>query len=277
MVAAEFEEKQFEDCHKEILCRTPGVSMYPVGQVLENVLGVDARAMLPPNHPLWSVIGVTYGHGQCIGPDIFPDRYANVFLQYKRSNYFPAPRSKYSFDFEQKPYYGFKVSPPSGQWRTLIDLSFRIDNSIDRLGVVRYVAPRFHTHNELWNVRDDGTILERSIYVAPEKFESAGRPHTSCFYSADVAEPVIFNSEPERGRVEEFTEFVDSIPTGTPRDLIVDLSRIANIIDDIDGGKSRARSRREELRFDRLTDYVSTIGWFAYVNSLQWILYLPAD
>ncbi|WP_157931475.1 hypothetical protein [Mycobacteroides abscessus] len=274
MVQPEFEEKQFEDCHKELLKIDDTQRMYPVGQYLEHFLGVDTRAMLTPYHPLWSIIGTTYGTGTPLNMSNV-SRCVNVFLQYKRATYHPPPRSTYYYHFQNTPYYSFKVSSPAGQLNTLLHLANEVDDEYSRLAVVRYVAPRFHTEEELWTSRDEKTLLQRSAYVRPREFRSGTGKHTACFYTADVTTDALFNPEPEPGSVESHEYFMGNVTR--MRSYPESFSTLSRVVQFIDPKPRRPPLDMPNSSIER--DYpgivrnVLTIAWFAYRNNLQWLIY----
>lgn len=283
MVQPEFEEKQFEGCHRQILCidndgTDSDAHIYPVGQYLENTLGVDAGALLPPHHPLWSVIGCGYPSGS-VPLHSESSRCVNLFLQYKRATYHPPPKSMYYYHFQKDPYYGFKVSTPRGQLETLLRLSRNVEDNYRGLAVVRYVAPMFHTEDELWDSRDDRTILHRSVYVPPTKFDGSNGKHNACYYSPNPTIDAIFNPEPELNSIESYEKFMRGINNVTPTYPFESFGALAETIQYSDYKLRRRIARLIQLPFSTrefpgsgIGD-VLTIAAFAYFNNLQWLIF----
>ncbi|SPX87824.1 Uncharacterised protein [Mycobacteroides abscessus] len=185
----------------------------------------------------------------------------------------------YFYHFQNNPYYGFKVSTPRGQLDTLLRLSYNVEDNYRGLAVVRYVAPMFHTEDELWDSRDDRTILHKSVYVPPTKFDGSNGKHSACYYSSDPTIDAIFNPEPELDSIESHEKFMRGINNITPMYPTGSFRALAEAIQYSDYKLRRRIARLIQLPFSArelprsAPGDVLTIAAFAYFNNLQWLIF----
>lgn len=172
MVAAEFEEKQYELAANIELARwTGGPRVYASGQVLESVVGYDAVAHPGTGHPLWRVLGAPRPRGVRLLPSLWhqqpsakalPRRNVSLVLQYKRPDYLPGNRWS-----TQRPLWGgqpyFRFRTEAAQHGVLR----HFEQQVGKAALVRYAAPAFWTLTEL-DVRSHAReVLSRSGFVSP--------------------------------------------------------------------------------------------------------------
>lgn len=158
----EFEEKQYEQLlNIELAWRG---SVYPAGQVLENIIGIDAAVFTkdPGFWRLWNLrrwwwpFGSAWKKGVALSPGhwkhaqheldsaSFPRFKCNVFIQYKRPEFITSPRGK-EYGYWRQRY--FRYDTRSQQQ----DILYELEQRISKNSLVVYACPAFFKLKELWH------------------------------------------------------------------------------------------------------------------------------
>jgi hypothetical protein len=203
MPICQFGERQYELAANLELIAGSGRFFAPTTTV-EGALGIDAA--LTPGHPaIWQILGVPAPHGVRAGPAVFagwpgaagrassPPFLLSLFVQYKRSAYLTRSWAKE---------WGTHTAP---YWR--IELAARQHSRLQQLeqavggqAVVRYAAPKFWRHEEMWQFQGLGAVMDNSLLVAPSDIH---RRHSRITWSHAAGSVGHSESEPIRAETAE--------------------------------------------------------------------------
>ncbi|MEJ7784538.1 MAG: hypothetical protein WKF96_07020 [Solirubrobacteraceae bacterium] len=135
----------------------------------------------------------------------------SLFLQYKRSTHLTRSTAK-EWRTHTTPYW--RVDLTARQHRILLNL----ETMVGRDAAVRYAAPKFWEHRDMWRLQGSGAIMDNSLFVSPSAIRGHHRRLTW-----SQAHGLVGHSEPE------------ALPAETVQDLGRDLV-------------ARVRERRESPR-----------------------------
>ncbi|GAB3155987.1 hypothetical protein GCM10027058_29320 [Microbacterium neimengense] len=191
-VWAEFEEKEYETLANAALImeqtrRTGGVRLYSPGQALEKIVGYDFATRVDPRSRLYRrLFGAAPGargvsaaaqaaHNIPVSPTT---RLLNVFIQYKRPQYFrPGHRSPVWPKGTQ--HLGFLVREqhpdPTHQFDQIRTLR-RLQVELGRDANVTYACPTTWQKQELYDRFTQGSLLRSSVFVGPDQLLRASVP-----------------------------------------------------------------------------------------------------
>lgn len=213
MPICQFGERQYELAANLELLAGAGSFFTPTTS-LEAHLAIDV-AMTPGDPAIWTLLGVAPPRGVRAGARTFrhwprgtpssaiPPFLLSLFLQYKRCSHLTRARAK-EWTEHGEPYWRIELSPR--QHHTIQQL----DTAVGADAVVRYAAPRFWRHEDIWRLQAVGEVLDSSLLVSPS---AVHRRHTSLTWSSSVG--LLGHSEVER------------LPVETTEDLAHDLCRRA--------------------------------------------------
>jgi hypothetical protein len=193
MATGFFEEKEYEGAATVELTSPsfwswrgrPGY--WPVGQVLEAVLGIDA-GFEPAKREIWKLLRHPRPRGVVVTPDFWlgspaglplvPDlscERVSLLLNFKRpESYVRKGRKLFG-----APYYRFSVRnrPPSPNQHAI--LTTLATNLSDDVAVVRYAAAAFQLRTDLEAFKATRDVLRQSCFVSPMAIVA---PHTAWAY-----------------------------------------------------------------------------------------------
>lgn len=190
MAGGRFEEKEYES-HASDELNAPWLwfrsGYWPVGQVLEAVLGFDA-GFDPAKREIWRLLrlprprGITVAPSSWIGspaglprvPDLSCQR-VSLFVNFKR----PESYKRKGRKLFGTPYFRFSVRnrPPAPNQHAI--LTTLATNITEEFAVVRYAAAAFQLRSELESLRATRDILVHSCFVSPPSIRA---PHTAWAY-----------------------------------------------------------------------------------------------
>lgn len=214
---AEFEEKDFEaPLYNEL--RFGSHRIATPGQVFEGKFGIDAA--LEAEHPLfWELFGFYDIPKGVVLNDLrwgfmwrklgrkrmLPTFNTNLLVQAKR----PIPLSRPSSLLKS---YGFN----SKYWRFEItahqqELLEKVSQNLRRRALVVYVAPAFHTLDDLYSYTEAQTVVENATFVKVEKLHNHNQwkyyqPGTS---GVAHSEPELIEDVPFYSMIEQAREIAD--------------------------------------------------------------------
>jgi hypothetical protein len=174
MPVCEFGERQYELAANLELLAGSGSFFAPTTSVEEH-LAIDV-ALTPGDRRVWSMLGVPAPRGVRAEPQSMPQwpgsapagaspRFLmSLFVQYKRSTYLTRATAR-EWTTHQAPYW--RVELTSHQHEKLQD----IEASVGRHAVVRYAAPKFWRHSEMWQLQGAGSVLDSSLFVSPSEVD----------------------------------------------------------------------------------------------------------
>jgi len=230
----EFEEKQYEELLNHELA---GKSFFPVGQVLEYTLGIDA-ALFTIDRKFWrlwqsgwkSFFPIFWKRGERPNPNLwnnakrilddrmFPKFKCNLFIQYKVPEYIYRRNSK---EFKKKiwmnPYFRYDIE--QNQW----DILNRLEQKVAPNALVIYACPAFHKVDDLWDFRDK--LIQKSNFVQPHILRNHSR-YTfakSGNYGIPCSEPTKIESTDLFKEIDRLWERETEFNTNT--EYIYDLAR----------------------------------------------------
>jgi len=193
---AEFEEKTYENLMNiAFVCEFNAINIFAPGQILENDLGFDVMMNIR-NREFFRKFFDYYGYFYMKKWKYFSDiNYKNlttknkkleqilrdskvnfnIFIQYKRSNYFTCRSRKGKCCSQwQIPYYRYELylntyDMRKSQHKLLLDLH----NEIQNKALVIYAAPSFHTFKELFKYMNNyKELIENSNFCDVGKLNS---------------------------------------------------------------------------------------------------------
>lgn len=232
-VWAEFEEKEFETLANaaiiiEQIRNGRGVRLFSPGQALEKILGYDFATHVDPRSSLFRrLFGAAPG---AVGvssvarvanriPVSKTTRLLNVFLQYKRPQYFAAghrskvwSRSKAHLAFqvrEQNPDPALRFE----QIRALRQLQIDLGGEAR----VSYACPSTWHKQELYDRFHRGTLLRSSVFISPDQMLRAGDPefHSRWTFDAANIRRGIPNPDGQESDALDGQAFLDAVEIGT--------------------------------------------------------------
>jgi hypothetical protein len=200
MPVCEFGERQYELAANLELIAGTGHFFTPT-TALEGHLGIDA-ALTPGDERIWKLLGLSRPGGVTAGSRTFsgwpagtsaaatPPFLVSLFIQYKRSTLLTRTTAKeWSTHGEQY----WRVDLAHHQHQLLRGLEVAVASN----AVVRYAAPRFWKHQEMWELQAAGGVLDSSLLIAPGAIQPEhGR------ISWSEARGAVGHSEPEQLRAE---------------------------------------------------------------------------
>lgn len=197
---AEFHERQYELASNLELISGRGDFFTPPTQ-LERRLGIDV-ALVPGDARIWGVLGVPPPPGVRIGPSAFsrwpqtlppgaqPPFVASLFIQYKRPDRLTMATAN-EWNFHRQAYY--RIHLTEHQHRRL----FALEQSVGADAVVRYAAPEFWRHQDMWLNQANGDVMNRSMLVSPSVIGPGHRRWTWVSGRRGIA-----HSEPSEGQAD---------------------------------------------------------------------------
>jgi len=241
MATGLFEEKEYESAASHELS-TPSTwsfrrrpACWPVGQMLEAVLGIDA-GFDPAKREIWRLLEVPRPGGVRVTPDMWfgspaglptvPDltcQRVSLFVNFKRpENYVRKGRKLFG-----TPYLRFSVrSHPRSPNQHAI-LRALAGNLSEQVAVVRYAAPAFRRRTELEGFKATRDVLRMSCFVSPLEINA---PHTAWAYQGPglLGAP---NPDGEPRRTEDFESLAATVisedrPLSNLRDHLDDLAAV---------------------------------------------------
>lgn len=272
----EFEESQFAVFFQHDLTHRnhKGIQLAPIGQVLEAKLGFDLGGWLPTNHPMWGILHFPPLPGlsrSAWNPALSPtaavtSKALNVFFQFKRSHYLHRSNATY-FNNLGGPYWRFHVDRTDNtgslpQHELLEQLEIRTTDS----GLVRYVAPMCHTYTELETLSDTRSLLEKCVYVAPERFIP---DHTTCAFTS--ATNMIVNPDPEQTNADTWAAVRDALADLSTDAINVDqlIERTTEVAYSL--GARRARQMRYPWRLTQRLPYETRTLLESYLPAAEFL------
>jgi hypothetical protein len=169
----EFEEKQYEQLMNSELAETGYI--YPVGQVLESDLAIDA-AMLPKKPDFWDMwgsLGVKrWRSGLRLRPDfwedaekelkseMFPKFKCNLFIQYKRPEFIGSTNGR-EFSYWRQPYFRYDITQHQQK------ILSKLEEKTSSHALVTYACPSFHKLKDLWKFLKGKLLISNSNFVQP--------------------------------------------------------------------------------------------------------------
>lgn len=196
----EFGERQFELAANLELLAGSGSFLAPTPSV-EARLAIDV-ALTPGDPRIWRLLGVPPPPGIRAGPGAFrhwpagaaptasPPFLVSLFTQYKRSTHLTRSTAT-EWKEHGAPYW--RVALRAHQHRILQELEAAAGSD----AVVRYAAPKFWQHREMWQHQGAGAVLDNSLFVAPSEIDPG---HTRLTWSDSRG--LVGHSEPESLRAE---------------------------------------------------------------------------
>lgn len=257
---AEFEEKEYEaPLYNQLESLTRNV--WAPGQVFEEYMGID-RAMFLTEPRLWRFFGVSrpplgvfmhrmdwefiWRHRQ---RRRMPNFRVNLFIQAKRSHYYPRRPRHLSGKMPAGPCWRFNLE--AHQQRALERVAGRVG---DRAALV-YAAPAFHRLSELYAHTSRGTILAHSTFPRVESL----RGHEAWYYRSPGASGVA-NPEPEGIEGIDLLQWLESIRVETLADAegtaSHQLASLSRMLDD-------------SLKHESLQDNPRTALYFEYGRQIE--------
>ncbi|BAJ74557.1 methyl-accepting chemotaxis protein [Microbacterium testaceum StLB037] len=186
-----FEEKEFETLANaafvtEQVVKKRNVRIFSPGQVLEKSLAFDFATHVGPHTRLYRRLfgsapgapGASAGQlAQFQIPVVPSTRFLNVFLQYKRPEYFQRehrsqlwPKNEEFLRFTVSENYVSGGGYHFDQISALDDLA----GSFGSNAVVRYACPSVWSKADLYGLFSAQRLLDTSVFVAPEKLRDVG-------------------------------------------------------------------------------------------------------
>lgn len=190
MASGRFEEKEYES-HASDELNAPRLwfrsGYWPVGQVLEAVLGFDA-GFDPAKREIWRLLRLPRPRGITVAPTCWvgspgglprsPDlscQRVSLFVNFKR----PESYKRKGRKLFGTPYFRFSVRnrPPAPNQHAI--LTTLATNISEDAAVVRYAAAAFQLRSELESLRATRDILVHSCFVSPLAIPA---PHSAWAY-----------------------------------------------------------------------------------------------
>src|SRR5207302_1075337 len=120
---------------------------------------------------IWRLLNIPPPSGVVAGPDVFsgwsgtdpgasPPFLVSLFLQYKRATYLTR---SWANEWKAHSQEYWRVELPTRQRDILADL----EQSAGANAVVRYAAPRFWEHEDMWRLQVSGGVLDNSLFFSP--------------------------------------------------------------------------------------------------------------
>jgi hypothetical protein len=196
----QIEEKEFETQFVVEFSITHGPlgEGYSIGQALEGHKGYEG-IFYTRRHGLHRRIGMSWKPGRLVVEiDGFEDVKANLFIQFKRSEYCTGKRSK-PYQHWQTPYYEYRID--KNQQKILSDFSKRNQRTLS----VIYAAPVFHLRSDFVANKRGNTIIDNSNVVRVSKLNNHSK-YTFC--DPDLGRAF---SEPEMIEAESIKTIISNI------------------------------------------------------------------
>lgn len=241
MPACQFGERQYELAANLELLVGSGSFFAPTTSV-EAHLAIDV-ALTPGDPRIWSLLGMSPPRGVAAGQGVFrgwpagsagpasPPFLVSLFIQFKRSTYLMRSTAK-EWTTHSTPYWRLDLT--AHQHRLLQDLEVAVGGD----AAVRYAAPKFWQHRDMWRLQGTGGVMDNSLIVAPSAIHSRHRRLTWSHSRGLVghSDPETFSAEtsedlgreilarvrtrtPERGREDpraHFTNLATAVAELTP-------------------------------------------------------------
>jgi hypothetical protein len=232
MPVSKFGERQYELAANLELIGSSGAFFVPTTS-LEGALGIDV-AMAPGDKRIWELLGIRPRAGTVAGPGVFsgwpqggpgkeltPPFLTSLFLQYKRSSYLTRAHAS-EWATHGKPYW--RVNLSRHQHLLLRDL----EAAVQGRAVVRYAAPKFWRHEDMWTFQATGGILDNSMLVSPVTIS----PEHSVLTFSDPA-GLVGHSSPERLPVESTRDLARVVVEHVSAETTLDRRRPRAYLDDL--------------------------------------------
>lgn len=228
MPGCQFGERQYELAANLELLAGSGAFFTPTTS-MENHLGIDA-ALVPGDPRVWQLLGVRVPSGVGAGPGTFgawpkstpsaasPPFLVSLFVQYKRTSHLTRSNAR-EWTTHGEPYWRVDLSAHQHVLLQQLEAATATD------AVVRYAAPEFWQHEDMWKYQGVGKVLDRSVFAAPR---AIGRHHSRLTWSPTKG--LVGHSETEE------------VPAETSRDVALELRRVADR-----GREGPNRSARQHL------------------------------
>ena len=254
MPVCQFGERQYELAANLELLAGAG-SFFTPTTAMEEHLGVDV-AMTPGDPRIWRLLGVRPPGGVTAGPSSFagwpthtpaattPPFLVSLFLQYKRSTELTRDWAN-EWPAHHRPYWRVELS--SRQHGTLRSL----ETVVGSQAVVRYAAPKFWRHDDMWRLQGAGAVLDNSLFFAPSE---AGPRHTRLTWSTSVG--LVGHSEHERLRGEAPPDVAREVagrardrsrPASRREQPAAHLATLASALEDVTPSRRRRDDWRDEI------------------------------
>lgn len=171
MPIATFEEKQYE-MQANIELALQHAPLFPVGQVLEGLVGYDVASDPPDRAPIWSLMGAARPMGMGLMPSLWtrartrlraaslPSSYVSLILQYKRPEYLTRSNAS-QWSLWSAPYFRFEVD------RDQQEILAALETEMAGRALVRYACASFWTYAELQDYQSRREVLSESTFVPP--------------------------------------------------------------------------------------------------------------
>jgi hypothetical protein len=222
---SQFGERQYELAANLELLTGNGAFFTPTTSVEEH-LGVDV-AMTPGDPRIWRLLGISPPRGVVAGSGSFrywpksapaaatPPFLVSLFIQYKRMTHLTRSTAT-EWGTHHGPYWRLELSRRQHHRLQVLEAA------VGHEAVVRYAAPKFWRHEDMWQLQGAGAVLDHSLFVVPTH---VSQRHTRLTWSAPIG--LVGHSESEPVRSE------------SPHDVVRDLTRRA-------GERRRGRPAPEE-------------------------------
>lgn len=200
MPPCQFGERQYElAANLELLARSG--SFFAPTTSLEAKLGIDV-ALTPGDPRVWNLLGMQApgGVGTAAGTpggwpwppmaQASPPFLLSLFIQYKRSTYLTRSTAN-EWHTHDEPYWRIELT--AHQHKVLQSL----ETAVGTTAAVRYAAPKFWQHRDMWRLQGTGAVMDNSLLVAPGDVQ---RRHTRLTWSS--ARGLVGHSDAEPLRAE---------------------------------------------------------------------------
>ncbi|MDW5593570.1 hypothetical protein VSS74_04435 [Conexibacter stalactiti] len=213
MPASQFGERQYELAANLELLAGSSRFFAPTTPV-EASLGIDA-ALTPGDPRVWRLLGLPPPRGVRADPGSFsawpagtpasatPPFLLSLFLQYKRSTRLTRSTAN-EWSAHRAPYW--RVDLSARQHQTLLDLEAAVQGDAE----VRYAAPRFWRHEDMWYLQGSSGVIDNSLLISPA---SIGSGHECITWSQGRG--MLAHSEPRNVEFENAESFGRALRTRT--------------------------------------------------------------
>ncbi|MFT2816834.1 hypothetical protein [Leifsonia sp. A12D58] len=258
-VWAEFEEKEFETLANAALIIEQarsgrGVRLFSPGQALEKILGYDFATRIDPRSSLYRrLFGAAPG---AVGasaaaqvanqiPVSKATRLLNVFLQYKRPQYFAVGHRSKVWS-SNRAHLAFQVreqNPDPALRFDQIRALRKLQIDLGRDARISYACPSTWQKQELYDRFYRGSLLRSTIFVGPDQLIQAGDPGFHIRWTFDPANirRGIPNPDGQESDVLDGEAFLDEVATETTQ------SQVPRATDDV---MFEAAEHTKDLRDD---------------------------
>lgn len=205
----DYEEKTYE-MHFNLELSGYG-KVFPIGQVLEGILGFDMGIYVPPckfDYFKGRLYLKCYNEkkGESIlrifkeigGNKRIPDFKINIVLQYKRPEYMTRNDAK-EWKYWKEPYYRYDIYPRQQE------ILYKISKEFKKEVLVLYVAPAIPNWETLMDYANKSQVMDNSNFIEAEKFSA----HSRATY-IDGESVACLHSEIEKVNSYDFKKFIEN-------------------------------------------------------------------